>query len=47
MRFHFVCEIGDRMHLRPRTVGSHLYRASPKLGISARAELRDLDLDVE
>ncbi|MDP9869235.1 MULTISPECIES: AAA family ATPase [Streptosporangium] len=38
-------EIGDRMHLSPRTVGSHLYRAFPKLGISTRAELRDLDLD--
>ncbi len=38
-------EIGSRMHLSPRTVGSHLYRAFPKLGISARAELRDLDLD--
>ncbi|WP_431899622.1 hypothetical protein [Nonomuraea sp. bgisy101] len=33
------------MHLSPRTVGSHLYRAFPKLGISTRAELRDLDLD--
>ncbi|WP_405152084.1 AAA family ATPase [Sphaerisporangium sp. NBC_01403] len=40
-------EIGSRMHLSPRTVGSHLYRAFPKLGISARAELRDLDLDLE
>ncbi|WP_271216328.1 helix-turn-helix transcriptional regulator [Streptosporangium carneum] len=38
-------EIGDRMHLSPRTVGSHLYRTFPKLGISTRAELRDLDLD--
>jgi DNA-binding CsgD family transcriptional regulator len=37
-------EIGERMHLSPRTVGSHLYRAFPKLGISSRAELRDLDL---
>ncbi|MEU4726315.1 AAA family ATPase [Nonomuraea dietziae] len=38
-------EIADRLHLSPRTVGSHLYRAFPKLGITARAELRDLDLD--
>ncbi|NUW32466.1 AAA family ATPase [Nonomuraea sp. SMC257] len=38
-------EIGARMHLSPRTVGSHLYRAFPKLGISTRAQLRDLDLD--
>ncbi|MET8382685.1 AAA family ATPase [Streptosporangium canum] len=40
-------EIGSRMHLSPRTVGSHLYRAFPKLGISTRAELRGLDLDLE
>ncbi|MEV0197653.1 helix-turn-helix transcriptional regulator, partial [Nonomuraea sp. NPDC050691] len=40
-------EIGDRLHLSPRTVGSHLYRAFPKLGISARAQLRDLDLDLD
>ncbi|MEV6865534.1 AAA family ATPase [Streptosporangium subroseum] len=39
-------EIGGRMHLSPRTVGSHLYRAFPKLGISARAELRDLDFEL-
>ncbi|MFE3506003.1 AAA family ATPase [Kitasatospora sp. NPDC059160] len=34
-------EIGHRMHLSPRTVGSHLYRIFPKLGITARAALRD------
>ncbi|WP_223772385.1 response regulator transcription factor, partial [Streptomyces huiliensis] len=34
-------EIGERMHLSPRTVGSHLYRAFPKLGITTRAALRD------
>ncbi|MGK5639893.1 AAA family ATPase [Streptomyces sp. URMC 126] len=34
-------EIGERMHLSPRTVSSHLYRAFPKLGITARAALRD------
>ncbi|MEV0196303.1 hypothetical protein [Nonomuraea sp. NPDC050691] len=38
-------EIGERLHLSPRRVGSLLYRALPKLGISTRAELRDLDLD--
>ncbi|HUR01306.1 MAG TPA: helix-turn-helix transcriptional regulator [Nonomuraea sp.] len=38
-------EIGARLHLSPRTVGSHLYRAFPKLGITARAELRDLAFD--
>ncbi|PRX96648.1 AAA ATPase-like protein [Allonocardiopsis opalescens] len=37
-------EIGERLFLSPRTVGSHLYRMFPKLGISARAQLRDLDL---
>jgi hypothetical protein len=26
-------------YLSPRTVGSHLYRMFPKLGISSRAEL--------
>jgi DNA-binding CsgD family transcriptional regulator len=32
-------EIGQRLYLSPRTVGSHLYRMFPKLGISSRAEL--------
>ncbi|GAB2964374.1 AAA family ATPase [Nonomuraea fastidiosa] len=35
-------EIGDRLHLSPRTVGSHLYRVFPKLGVTARAQLRDV-----
>jgi DNA-binding CsgD family transcriptional regulator len=34
-------EIGRRLHLSHRTVGAHLYRAFPKLGISSRAALRD------
>ncbi|MEV0440476.1 AAA family ATPase [Streptomyces spectabilis] len=34
-------EIGTRMQLSPRTVGSHLYRVFPKLGITSRAALRD------
>ncbi|MET8545733.1 helix-turn-helix transcriptional regulator, partial [Kitasatospora sp. NPDC004799] len=34
-------QIGERMHLSPRTVSSHLYRTFPKLGITARAALRD------
>ncbi|MFJ9608955.1 AAA family ATPase [Kitasatospora sp. NPDC101176] len=34
-------EIGDQVRLSPRTVGSHLYRAFPKLGITTRAALRD------
>ncbi|MGP4045836.1 AAA family ATPase [Streptomyces sp. 2A115] len=34
-------EIGERIFLSPRTVGFHLYRIFPKLGITARAQLRD------
>lgn len=34
-------EIGSRLYLSPRTVGSHLYRIFPKLGITSRAALRD------
>ena len=34
-------EIGERLFLSHRTVGSHLYRVFPKLGIASRAELRD------
>jgi DNA-binding CsgD family transcriptional regulator len=34
-------EIGDRLHLSPRTVGAHLYRVFPKLGVTSRAGLRD------
>ncbi|BCY09982.1 AAA family ATPase [Actinoplanes sp. L3-i22] len=35
-------EIGDRLQLSHRTVGAHLYRIFPKLGITARAELRQV-----
>jgi DNA-binding CsgD family transcriptional regulator len=38
-------QIGATLFLSPRTVGSHLYRLFPKLGISSRAELRLLELD--
>ncbi|WP_054816163.1 helix-turn-helix transcriptional regulator [Nocardia arizonensis] len=34
-------QIGDQLFLSPRTVGTHLYRVFPKLGISSRAALRD------
>ena len=34
-------EIGERLYLSHRTVGSHLYRLFPKLGITSRAQLRD------
>nr|MDT0665413.1 helix-turn-helix transcriptional regulator [Micromonospora sp. DSM 115978] len=32
-------EIGQRLFLSHRTVGSHLYRIFPKLGVSGRAQL--------
>ena len=35
-------EIGDRLFLSPRTVGSHLYRSFPKLGVVGRHQLRDV-----
>ena len=34
-------EIGERLFLSHRTIGSHLYRIFPKLEISARSQLRD------
>jgi DNA-binding CsgD family transcriptional regulator len=34
-------EIGERLFLSHRTVGAHLYRIFPKLGITSRAALRD------
>ncbi|WP_229075042.1 LuxR family transcriptional regulator [Actinoplanes sp. DH11] len=34
-------EIGQRLYLSPRTVGAHLYRIFPKLGITSRSALRD------
>jgi ATP/maltotriose-dependent transcriptional regulator MalT len=32
-------EIGQRLYVSPRTVGSHLYRIFPKLGIASRGQL--------
>ena len=34
-------EIAARLYMSHRTVGAHLYRAVPKLGIGSRAALRD------
>jgi DNA-binding NarL/FixJ family response regulator len=32
-------QIGERLYLSHRTVGTHLHRLFPKLGVSSRAEL--------
>jgi DNA-binding CsgD family transcriptional regulator len=32
-------EIGERLYMSHRTVGSHLYRIFPKLGVIARSQL--------
>jgi DNA-binding CsgD family transcriptional regulator len=34
-------EIAGRLYMSHRTVGAHLYRAFPKLGVNSRAALRD------
>lgn len=34
-------QIGEKLFMSPRTVGAHLYRIFPKLGITSRAALRD------
>ena len=34
-------EIGERLFLSHRTIGSHLYRIFPKLGITSRSQVRD------
>ena len=36
-------DIAAQLILSPRTVGHHLYKAYPKLGVTSRAELADLD----
>ncbi|MEZ0075551.1 AAA family ATPase [Planotetraspora sp. GP83] len=38
-------EIGQRLFLSHRTVGSHLYRIFPKLGITSRTQLRGVARD--
>jgi DNA-binding NarL/FixJ family response regulator len=32
-------EIGERLYISPRTVGSHLYKIFPKLGVASRSQL--------
>ena len=34
-------QIAERLAISPKTVGVHLYRVFPKLGVTSRAELRD------
>jgi DNA-binding NarL/FixJ family response regulator len=34
-------DIGERLYISPRTVGTHLYHLFPKLGIASRGELGD------
>jgi DNA-binding CsgD family transcriptional regulator len=38
-------EVAAKLLLSPRTVGYHLYKAFPKLGVTSRAELARIDLD--
>jgi DNA-binding CsgD family transcriptional regulator len=35
-------EIADQLFLSPRTIGYHLYKSYPKLGVSQRHQLRDI-----
>ncbi|MEV0107779.1 AAA family ATPase [Nocardia sp. NPDC050799] len=37
-------EIGAQLFLSPRTIGHHLYKAYPKLGVTRRIELAQLEL---
>lgn len=40
-------EIGSKLYLSHRTVGSHLYRLFPKLGVTSRSQLREALGEVE
>jgi DNA-binding NarL/FixJ family response regulator len=39
-------QIGERLYLSHHTVASHLYRIFPKLGITSRAQLTAMSLDL-
>lgn len=39
-------QIGERLYLSHRTVASHLYHVFPKLGITSRAQLTAMSLDL-
>jgi DNA-binding CsgD family transcriptional regulator len=39
-------QIGERLYLSHRTVASHLYHIFPKLGITNRAQLTAMSLDL-
>jgi DNA-binding CsgD family transcriptional regulator len=34
-------QVAERLYLSPRTIGSHLYRIFPKLGVTSRVQLVD------
>jgi DNA-binding CsgD family transcriptional regulator len=38
-------EIAAALYLSPRTISTHLYNAFPKLGVTSRAQLRDVVMD--
>lgn len=40
-------EIGQRLYLSHRTVGTHLHRIFPKLGVTSRAELGTMLTTIE